>query len=149
MFYQKLLLQKMRHTEELDLVEVDSCVKLLDHEVAIRRKRRNSMPFSLPSIHAITDSISNLRHRSNTKSSLIPQRNLKYNPEISPVTPLINESLPDKSKAKSKSTINLSTTKSKNSQAHEKHLDHFTDDQRDEFLSTWRRIQGSRINLTD
>merc|ERR1712062_157033 len=98
------------------------------------------MPFSLPSIHTITDSISSLRYRSNSKLSLIPQRNLKHTKETSPATPLISEALPDKS---------TTNTKSKNNQAYEKHLDHFTDDQRDEFLLTWRRIQGSRINLTE
>lgn len=134
------MLQKMRHTEEHDMVEVDSCVKLLDHEVATRRRRRNSMPFSLPSFHGITNSLSNLRMKSIVNSSMSFRRNSNFEKENLPATSLTNESSPD---------VSTDNTKSRNSQGHKKHLDRFTEDQKDEFFTTWRRIQGSRISLAE
>ena len=135
-----MMMQRMKHAEQHDLEEVDSCVKLLDLEVAQRRKRRNSMPFSLPSLHSITDSLSKLRHKSTAETPLIPRRNSKLEQGIFPVVSLIQESLPKTS---------TSLCESKENPGHDKHLDHFTDEQNHEFFTTWRRIQGSRINLTE
>ena len=133
-------MQRMNRDDQHDLEEVDSCVKLLDLEVAQRRERRNSMPFSLPSLHSITDSLSKLRHKSTAKTPLIPRRNSKLEQAIFPVIRVMQESLP-------KTSTNV--CESNGSLGHDKHLDHFTDEQNHEFYATWRRIQGSRINLTE
>ena len=133
-------MQRIKQSEQNDLEEVDSCVKLLDLEVAQRRKRRNSMPFSLPSLHSITDSLSKLRHKSTAKTPLIPRRNSKLEQGIFPVISVIQESI---------TKTYTSPCESKESPGHDKHLDHFTDEQNTEFFTTWRRILGSRINLTE
>ena len=140
MFYQRMMMERMKHAEQHDLEEVDSCVKLLDLEVAQRRKRRNSIPFSLPSLHSITDSLSKLRHKSTAKTLLIPRRNTKLEQGIFPVVSVMQESVPKTS---------TSLCESIETPEHDKHLDHFTDEQNHEFFTAWRRIQGSRINLTE
>ena len=133
-----MMLQKMRHAEEPEQEKVDSCVKLLDLEVAKKRRRRNSIPFFLPSLHDITYSLSNLRLGSNTKSPFIPRRNSIIREGMLPVINLLNEhpTLTSSSKYKTKDTERV-----------KENLKCLTDEQKDEFYTTWKRIQGSRIDL--
>ena len=138
MFYQRMMLQKMRHGEEPELDKVDSCVKLLDLDVARNRKRRSSIPFSIPSLRDITHSFSNLRLGLNSKSPLIPRRNSTLRDGLFTVVNLMNESPPMSASNKCR-TKDIKTAKENSNR--------FTDEQNDEFYTTWKRIQGSRMNL--
>ena len=147
------MLRKMRkpREQETDLETVDTCTKLLDLEVSNKRKRRNSMPF-LPSRYASVDNLYRLKMDLNKKPAESPSGDPKFKWEFPPILNFLR---------KATSTSDFSKEALIEPQSSKKNLEQgsknnrpmrikgCSKDQNDEFYKTWKRIQGSRMRLTD
>ena len=148
--------KSQRKLQEKDDESVDSCTKLLDEEISNRRMRRNSMPFFLPSRYTSHESLT--KNKKNTKNRMdenrmdeTTSRNIKFKWLLLHVWNLSSKSPPSngasiKSVEDNQCLKQNETEWKQNKNQNERK---FSESENEEFYTTWRRIQGSRICLNE
>jgi hypothetical protein len=140
-----------KSSQETDVEPVDSCTKLLDQEISDKRERRKSMPFFLPSRYSNQELLS--KHKKDSKESMDETSNremkLKWllflDNYFSNKFPSSNATSRKSVKEKQCSKKNLAQGKPDKYENERR----FSQNQNEEFYTTWKRIQGSRICLND
>ena len=148
--------KSQRKLQEQDVESIDSCTKLLDQEISNRKTRRKSMPFFLPSRYASHESLpknkKDLKKRMDeNRMDETTSRNIKFKWLILHVWNLSSKS--PSSNASSMKSVEQNQCPKQNEtewkQDKYQYEHKLSEKENEEFYTTWKRIQGSRICLNE